>query len=360
MLGERLKLAREAAGLSLRDLVQKLERPITAAALGKYERGLMMPRAPILAELSRVLAAPLSYLMSSRTLSFGEFEFRKAPTSEKRAELATKASLTEHMDRYLAVEDVLNLSTQQWQAPALEHSVVRCVEDAALCADELRAAWDLGTDPLPDMVQMLEERGIKIALLELPKGVFGCQVHGKVNDGNKQQHIAAIVLNRLHQNGERQRFTMAHELAHLVMDTSGLDEKLHEKAADRWAGEFLMPRNSFLQITGAHRTHVPISELIALKKIFGVSVTAVITRLSQLEVLPKSSIGQLWGFATKQGWKDGSVQEPAAFPPFAVDARLRRLVLRALAEDAISESRACELLRITRFALETLMEQATQ
>ena len=48
MFGERLKLARKRAGLSLRDLEERLNRQVSAQAIGKYERGDMMPGSPVL------------------------------------------------------------------------------------------------------------------------------------------------------------------------------------------------------------------------------------------------------------------------------------------------------------------------
>ncbi|MGH8259206.1 MAG: helix-turn-helix domain-containing protein, partial [Steroidobacteraceae bacterium] len=55
MIGQRLKLARAAAGLSLRDLVQRLDNPVTAQALNKYEHDEMMPGSAVLLSLSRAL-----------------------------------------------------------------------------------------------------------------------------------------------------------------------------------------------------------------------------------------------------------------------------------------------------------------
>ena len=43
MFGERLKLARKKAGFSLRSLSEALDKEISAQAIGKYERGEMMP-----------------------------------------------------------------------------------------------------------------------------------------------------------------------------------------------------------------------------------------------------------------------------------------------------------------------------
>ncbi|NJL72670.1 MAG: helix-turn-helix transcriptional regulator [Candidatus Competibacteraceae bacterium] len=55
MFGERLKRARKRAGLSLRDLEERLSRQVSAQAIGKYERGDMMPGSAVLIALARAL-----------------------------------------------------------------------------------------------------------------------------------------------------------------------------------------------------------------------------------------------------------------------------------------------------------------
>ena len=63
MFGERLKLARKKAGFSLRDLSKALDNRISAQAIGKYERGEMMPSSGILLALAKTLDVSLDYLM---------------------------------------------------------------------------------------------------------------------------------------------------------------------------------------------------------------------------------------------------------------------------------------------------------
>lgn len=357
MIGARLELAREATGLSLRELVAAMDRPVSATAISKYERNEMQPSAGILASLARALQVPLAYLMSKREIELGNLEFRKSVSSEKRVEHATRAALSEYLDRYLAVEEILDMPSLTWATPKLKSAIVTQPEDAEEAAIELRERWKLGTDPLPDLVQLLEERGVKVALLNLPAGVFGSMAQGTVKMGRALKPVAAIVLNNSHQSGERQRFTLAHELAHLVLDAKALDDKTHEKAADRWAGAFLVPKAALLAETGAHRQNITVAELLSLKRLFGVSVLVILSRLRQLDVLPNVSIGPLWATVNKLGWKDGRTAEPHALVPYQPNARLTRLVLRALSEDAITESRACELLRASRFELEQLLDQ---
>ena len=56
MIGNRLKRAREAVGLSLRDLEGAIHGQVSAQAIGKYERGEMMPGSTVLLALSLLVA----------------------------------------------------------------------------------------------------------------------------------------------------------------------------------------------------------------------------------------------------------------------------------------------------------------
>ena len=167
-----------------------------------------------------------------------------------------------------------------------------------------------------------------------------------------------IVVNQGH-SGERQRFTLAHELAHLVLRFNGLNNAEQEKAADRFAGAFLMARDMVLRLLGPHRTSISIGELAELKKIFNVSISSLVVRCAQLGILTKAAYGRLWAQIKDRGWINQASTEPHNLKP-EVPQRLERLCLRAVSEGAISESRAAELLNISVRALDSrLMGQAS-
>ncbi len=63
MFGERLKIARVRAGLSLRDLEERIGNLVSAQAIGKYERGEMMPGSRVLIALADVLGVSERYLV---------------------------------------------------------------------------------------------------------------------------------------------------------------------------------------------------------------------------------------------------------------------------------------------------------
>ena len=68
MIGQRLKLARAAAGLSLRDLEEKIGNRVTAQAIGKYERNESMPSSGVLIALASALDVSEDYLVGDQDM----------------------------------------------------------------------------------------------------------------------------------------------------------------------------------------------------------------------------------------------------------------------------------------------------
>ena len=64
MLGERLRIARKKAGLSLRELAAIMDPPVSAQAISKYEANEMMPSSRVLVGLGKALGVSLDFLMS--------------------------------------------------------------------------------------------------------------------------------------------------------------------------------------------------------------------------------------------------------------------------------------------------------
>jgi Zn-dependent peptidase ImmA (M78 family) len=147
---------------------------------------------------------------------------------------------------------------------------------------------------------------------------------------------------------ERRRLTLAHELAHRLIDTHSLSDKDEEKAANLFAGAFLMPREHLLREVGKQRIALGYKELIDIKRLYRVSGAALLMRLRQLGVISESIL--TYAFQTvARGWR---TQEPEELEPQSerglreCPLRFERLCYRALAEDFVSISKAAELLRI--------------
>lgn len=342
MIGARLKLARNAAGLSLRGLAERIDGLVTAQAIGKYERDLMMPGSSVLLALSKALAVPPDYLLSQREISLSGLEFRKAPGAGAREEKAVQARVLEQMDRHVALEEALNLSTLRWRPPLDNSAPIGDPNEGMEAANTLRAKWHLGQDPILSMTELLEEHGIKVIALDLPARVFGSKLESTLANGHV---LPAVIVNR-HHTGERQRFTLAHELGHLVLHfQKGIGKQGEEKATDRFAGAFLVPEEELRRTVGTHRTDISLGELIELKRKFLVSLQTLVVRLRQTGILTDADANRHWEALKERGYFNPPYPEPEPVPS-EHSHRMHRLALRAVAEGALSESRAAELLGV--------------
>src|ERR1035437_593017 len=345
MISDRIKLARRKAGLSLRDLAAAMNDRVTAQAIGKYERNEDIPSSGVLIALAKALKVSVGYLMDTQgiVLTGVEFRTKASTTASDRANVETE--VLEWIERDLQIEHVLELESSVWQCPIVPPRQLREVADAELLAADVRELWSLGIDPIPNMTELLEEKGLKVLIVSLPERVSGftCMVgRGKDNPG-----LPVIVVNKEF-SLERRRLTLAHELAHRLIDTDSLSDKDEEKAATLFAGAFLMPKEHLLREVGKQRNALGYQELIYLKRLYRVSGAALLMRLRQLGVISEPIL--TYAFQTiARGWR---TQEPEELEPSNERGnreralRFQRLCYRALAEDFVSLSKAAELLRI--------------
>lgn len=350
MIGKRLKQARDALGLSLRDLETAIQNQVSAQAIGKYERNEMMPSSTILLALAKALNVTPEYLLSTREIELEGVDFRKEPQAGAKEERAVEAIVLDRVERYLELEELFPAANQLWSHPTGDELTINNLEDVEKAAETLRKIWNLGTDPIPSMAELLEEKGIKVIALDLPEKVSGSKAFVK---RVPQDRVPVVVVNQNH-NGERQRFTLAHELAHLVLRFTAMSDLDEEKAANHFAGAFLMAKEMMLRLLGANRKSISLGELAELKKIFKVSIAALVVRCNQLGIVSKAVYGRLFGEIKTLGWNSQSSNEPNRFDP-EVPQRMERLCLRAVSEGLISESRAAELLQISVRKLDHLL-----
>lgn len=341
MIGHRLRLARAAAGLSLRDLEARISSAVTAQAIGKYERDESMPSSGVLIRLADALGVSEDYLLSSNELALDGVEFRKKSIASKKEEAFVEGRALHLLERYLSVEDALALSSVNWDKPRDAPYQLHDLADAEYAAEALRKHWDLGNDTIPKCVELFEERGVKVLSVDLTD-IDG--LTAMVTRPGKPA-IPVIVVKR-DAWAERKRFTLAHELGHMILKPgSNIDP---EKAANRFAGAFLMPREALWAEIGKHRTSISLGELLRLKQLFGVSIQAIAYRCRDLNIFGADLFRSLYQAFNQRGWRKAPFQEPGALSPSLEEpARLERLCFRALAEDAVSEARAAEILGVS-------------
>lgn len=349
MIGRRLKVARAAAGLSLRELSARMDGLVSAQAIGKYERDEDMPGSRALIGLATALGVSEDYLLNDEELVLEGVDFRKKSSS--REEATIEARTLQLLERYLAIEDLLNLRSVDWEQPRSAPYPVAEVRDAEDAARSVRDDWGLGYDPIPKLAELLEERGVKVLSMDLDD-IDGLAARVR----RRGREAARVVVIRKNIWAERKRFTLAHELGHMVMAPApGVDE---EKAAHRFAGAFLMPADVVRAEVGARRSTISVAELVALKRRFGVSVQAIAFRCKDLGIIDQKAFSALFRLFAQHGWRTPPFEEPECIPPTEEEPkRFERLCFRALAEGVIGDSRAAELLSMSVRELDARLEQ---
>ncbi len=342
MFGQRLRLARKRAGLSMRSLAERLNPQVSAQAISKYETGKMLPSSAVLVALGKALDVSLDFLMSAQVEALDGLEYRKHSKTSARDRAKAEAILIDNLERYLAIERILDMPTTVDSFKGRRFNSVPSEAQIDATADALREEWRLGMDPIPSLCELLEERGIKVVEDNLPEHISGLAC--RVLQGGKPIAEAVVISSRI--NVERKRHTLAHELAHRIIRSTGAPAIRLERAMNRFAGAFLVPGQSLRQETGTNRRRITHFEIMRLKHKYGVSAAAVLVRLEQAGVLAPPTVRHL--FATSaRSWRRTEpepIRPHHGFAAFEKPRRFQRLVARAVGEELISPVRAAALL----------------
>lgn len=335
MFSTRLFRARKASGLSLRELGERVG--VTHASIKKYEDGVAMPSSDILIRLARALKVRTEYFFRPEQVELQGVEYRKRSALPKKRLDAITHEVLDCIERRLELE---NLFPQPpVNAFALVQGLPSSITDMneiETVAERVREIWALGLDPIPDLVDVLETHGIRVFMIDADADTKFDGLAAHVGD-------LPIVVVGQHWPGDRQRFTLAHELGHLMLQghlALGLDE---EAACNRFAGAFLFPRASVEQELGIHRNAIELKELGLLKDEFGLSMTGVLYRARDLGIISPAYHKNLVRWFSIKGWRR---KEPGQAYPGEKAHVFEQLIFHALAEDYIGESKAAELMSL--------------
>lgn len=333
MIGNRLVRARKAAGLSMRDLAAQAD--VSANMIKKYEHDESMPSSGILLKMAKAVGVRTEYFFRPVHVELSGVEFRKRSKTPIGLLREIEADVLDQAERWVELANLWpEFPIPNFQVPQQFPSHINQYEDIEQLADVLRYEWGLGTNPIPDLIDLLESKGILVIVtgVEISSHFDGLQaiVAGK-----------PIIVVSNQWPGDRQRFTMAHELGHLLMSDrlgASLDE---ERACHRFASAFLLPSDSLKKQLGDKRHRLELQELYLLKHEFGLSMQACLYRSADLGIITESERQKIFMHFSTKGWRK---QEPGEQYAAEATVLFKQLVYRALGEGLIGESKAAELL----------------
>lgn len=331
IFGKRLAQARRMKGFSLEELAKAVTPSVSRQAINKYEKGLMMPDSGMLISLSGVLGMKIDYFFRPFTVEVNNVNFRKRSRMPEAVSAAIREKVREELERYLEAEQLCGCNTKF----SLHSSLVGSVKEACDHAAEVREKLGLGMDGISNVIEVLEDNGIKVVEIDEDSSFDG--LSGYANDT-----IPVIVVNR-NLDAERKRFTLLHELAHLVLEfKNSMSSKEKEHICNAFASELLLPSVVLLSRLGNSRHDISLPELRDLQRQYGISIDAIMYSLKALGVISgRHYIGYL---DKKKNFPDFKtmVERTVAIPE--TSGRFARMVYRSLADGIISVSKAAVLL----------------
>ncbi|MBV6426345.1 MAG: hypothetical protein KIPDCIKN_00857 [Haliscomenobacter sp.] len=347
IFGNRLSIARKMAGLSLQGLADKLDGVVGKQALHKYEQNTALPNSRVLIALSRALNVPVDFFFAEPEVNvvLEHVDYRKKSSMSKTQQVAVEQQCTEMLNRYLslelAVQDIKAVQDFVFARPVLMQ------DDAEEAAEQLRRDWDLGDDPIPNVVAMLEDKGYKVIEIETDSDFDGLKAHAGA--------ARIIGLNKNITDSCRKRFTALHELAHhVLLFPSDMPERAKERLCHCFAGAVLFPKEQALEAMHQGRFHFYLPELVLLKEYWGISIAAIFARAKNLGIISEHVHTKLMvGYNTRK-YRDG---EPGQFRGDEKALRFRQLLYRGLAEEILSINQAATLSQKTVGELRDELDQ---
>jgi len=327
-----MKAARKMNGFSLRVLSDKLSSSLSKQALSRLETGVSNPDSKTINILSKALNVGPDYFFREKIVSLEEIKFRKLKSLSAKEEEKITALTVDFLERYLELEDILSIDNPL--SFSIKSKLVSNEDEVENAAKELRKRWNLGTDPLPNIVEMLEENGIKVFCIDADSSFSGMST-------SAQNQIPVIVLNISKKIPlTRIRFTALHELAHLYLNIDHLEENVYEKFCDVFAGAFLLPSNKLESFLGNKRTKILLNELMMIGGQFGISMAAIMYRAKNLKIITPSYHKFFMIQYNKYHVKE---KEFEIYKGIEKSDRFLQLLFRSVAEEVISTTKAAVL-----------------
>lgn len=298
--GDRLEAARLYRGMTIKELAEQIG--VTKQSVSQYENNIIQnPSYGVLRNIMETLDFPMNYFFEEDKVDIksGHTYFRalnKITSKEKNIEYQkTKliASIYSFLNEYIEIPK-LNLPEFKKDATIREK------------AQQLREFWGLGEDPVLDVIYNLEKNGIIVAETNSAGDSIDGYSRNHVINGEKRY---IVVLGNDKKSATRRQFSAAHELGHIVLhddfleleEISSTEKRQLENEAHEFAAEFLLPKEKFLRDVKLYPTNLDYYK--QLKKKWKVSISAMIVRANNLNVISYSTYQYLLMKMSKLGWR---------------------------------------------------------
>lgn len=327
-------LARESRGLSQKALAELMR--VGQGQISKIENGFSDPSEEILHNASQVLKYPVGFFYQDCKVFPGLSYHRKRQSLPKKVfnKLTARTNIIRMgIQNLLKSVDVPDLKIPSYHPSEFNNSPERIAE----C---IRKVLCLPRGPIDNLTRILENAGVFISHVEFEtRFIDGLTIY--------LENYPPIIFISRNIPGDRLRFTLAHELAHLVMHkTPNPDYMEMEKEADLFASEFLMPAEDI----SVSLNRLNLAKLGSLKQKWKTSMAAIIKKAATLGKLsPRQERYMIIKMNQLGVWR----QEPKEFDiPKEQPTLLKEIIDAHIKELNYSISEVCNILNVMRWEFE--------
>jgi Zn-dependent peptidase ImmA (M78 family) len=252
--------------MTQQELARRLR--ITQGYLSKIEQGIYEASNEILERAAQVLDYPTALFFEAyRPHPLGLGFYRKHKTLPSRL----KSEIDSHVNLHCMRIQKMIRPVELVESKVVERSIDEYGSPEAI-ARAIREYWRVPRGPIQNMIDVLEDAGIIVVKMFFASRQFS-GVHIPT-----EQLIYIILINAIMPT-DRERFTLAHELGHIIMHR--LPTENMEEEANRFAGEFLMPS----QEIASEFYKVSLEKLAALKQYWKISMAAILEQALKLSAI---------------------------------------------------------------------------
>ncbi|OHY46786.1 ImmA/IrrE family metallo-endopeptidase [Lacticaseibacillus paracasei] len=296
--GDRLREARRYRRLTITSLSEKAG--VSKQMVSRYERGTAQPGLEVFQKIVRELQFPVDFFTGTN-----KFEYKDEGTYFRSRLTSTQSEKMPSETYKKATGLVRNMFSEYVEFPSLFQEDITSKSPKA-AAIQLRQSWELGDDPIKNVLRLLESHGILVALVN--SGSEKIDAHSGYVDVNQHRYYVVLV-DANSTTFFRQQFSLAHELGHFILHSDSVEPQTldtqeyrqMEKEADEFASEFLLPAQAFEKSISGNL--MDLDEYIRLKMKWYVAAGAMVHRARSLRLIDADQYLRLQKRISARGWR---------------------------------------------------------
>ncbi len=302
-VGARLREAREARELTATALADLLG--VSRQAVSQYENDVQSPAPAVMRRITEILRLPYHFFFAPPTPDETDLIFYRSLAS------ATKAARLRAERRYAWLRSIVHYLRQFVQFPKVHfpdfefprdprHITDKRIEEAAA---ETRTFWGLKDHSISNLTWLVENHGAIVSRHELCSDKLDA-----FSQWNEAECSPYLVLGSDKGSAVRSRYDVAHELGHMILHRRVLRSNFYDKTlfrliedqANRFAGSFILPANTFSE----EFLYTPtLDHFRALKPKWKASIQFMIMRCCDLEIITAEQKARLFANLSARGWR---------------------------------------------------------